>query len=97
MDPELEFLKGIPSPLVFVLGSKESQDYLIKAYNETNVPKKTTYPALTLSIDFRCFPLETDFYQQIQAIAGTNPKKGRGLFSMSWVRKFRFLVRSRDT
>lgn len=42
MDPEIEFITEIPFPLVFILGSKEIQDYLIKGYNETAVPKKTT-------------------------------------------------------
>ena len=42
MDPELEFINEIPYPLVFILGSKETQDYLIKGYNETVSSSKAT-------------------------------------------------------
>ena len=43
MDPGIEFAQEFPNPLVFLLGTKSSQDYLINVYDTTPIPKKSSY------------------------------------------------------
>ena len=89
MDSGLQLIQKPPLPLVFILGPKESQDYLIKAYNEITVPKKTTYPlTFTHSVNFISFPLNTNFYQEIQALTS----KKKGLINLNWIKKYSYLV-----
>jgi len=43
MDSAAEFAQEVPLPLVFVLGTKSAQEYIIKSYEQMTFPKKCPY------------------------------------------------------
>jgi len=95
MDPAIEFVQEQPNPLVFLLGPKPNTDFLIKNYDPTESPKRIQYfdnSLIFYRLNFQSYTLDTKFSQTVLANTPTDSKKIKGLLSLNWLRKFRFLV-----